>query len=226
MKKTFVLLYILSQMQYCLAQGTIKRRNLINNSFFEEYSVLKNDRNVRNGNYRLLYKTKLAASGRYSQGKKTGVWNFYDGKSKVIQQFDYDNSKLITNTDECSANLRFEIPDALDGDSIINPVKIGGMIAGYQMLARKFRTLEYEKERVPFLTVSHVFELDSAGNLTSWITRSEYSGKTKFDRQDIDQLSADERIFLPAFVNGKRVPSAVIFNDIVHIKTSQKLKPR
>lgn len=90
------------------------------NNFKEEYHVLKNDKKVRNGQYRRLMNNKLVeeghyknnqrdstwisyginqnvlAIGNYAKDEKTGIWKYFLAGGELEQAYDYTNKTFVS----------------------------------------------------------------------------------------------------------------------------------
>ncbi|WP_167856923.1 energy transducer TonB [Hymenobacter aquaticus] len=103
----------------------------------EEYSVLKSDPKVKHGLYRgyvggarevlamegyytngqkdslwTLYnrwsnKPELQARGRYQQGQKVGVWEYYAGKNELEQRYDHTRGQLLLHKADEKSKITF-----------------------------------------------------------------------------------------------------------------------
>ncbi len=64
----------------------------------EEYSVLKPNKNVRNGTYikKMKYDGEILVNGNYNENRKIGIWDYYDFRTwKLEQKYDYDNNLIV-----------------------------------------------------------------------------------------------------------------------------------
>ncbi|NPV51837.1 MAG: energy transducer TonB [Candidatus Methanofastidiosum sp.] len=64
-------------------------------SVVETYYVLKNDRNIKNGEYSRFVNNKKVTTGQYANNKKTGIWTYYDTDNSVDLKYDYDKDSVI-----------------------------------------------------------------------------------------------------------------------------------
>lgn len=105
-----------------VAQETKVVKNTLPNGQKEVYSVLKSDHEIKHGSYKKLQSKitiesgqfennekagewetynlmvvghPLSSKGSYTNGKRTGVWNFYDFDGVLTQQFDFETNTLI-----------------------------------------------------------------------------------------------------------------------------------
>lgn len=57
----------------------------------ERYSVLKSDKDMKQGAYKMLYRNQEITNGHYNQGQRTGTWTFKDTDAKVYFDGHYTN---------------------------------------------------------------------------------------------------------------------------------------
>jgi hypothetical protein len=188
------------------AQDTVAKKSSIG-KFEEQYTVLKSDKKIRQGSYKLFTDKKLVASGNYDKGVRAGLWSFYN-EGALEQQYDYTTGKLVLNNQ--SRAISCEIEDTAQGDSIKNAVKVGG----YSGLALLISSVNFEENvNAGRNQVLHVFTLDEKGEIKSWVASIKSSDGIKIINQKIVDVSPEVLHFLPAIVNGKPVPSTITFNS-------------
>lgn len=69
-----------------LAQSQITKevkRSTPGHDVKEVYSVLKSDKNIKQGDYKMYYRKREITAGQYSADKRTGLWTFKDVDMKV-----------------------------------------------------------------------------------------------------------------------------------------------
>ena len=100
----------------------------------EKYEVLKSDKKILHGKYTKQYKldNTTLIKGQYKDNRKIGIWEYYDFRSKKLEQkYDYGNNKIIfsetlfldrTQSDHFKYNGEW-IYDKLDS----LPKRIGGI---------------------------------------------------------------------------------------------------
>jgi len=129
--KTITLAFILFITGNCFAQVTKKITVDSANKYEQAFEVLKANPKVKQGKYTLtlnradklfttgFYKNNLKdsvwteydygggilAQGKYSQGKRVGEWVYYDGKSNIVNKYDFTKDELT-----------YHKPTALDGN--------------------------------------------------------------------------------------------------------------
>ncbi len=61
----------------------------------EVFSVLKSDNIIKSGNYEKYFQSgTLAEKGQYEANRKTGVWDYYNSKGELEQQYNWTSGKL------------------------------------------------------------------------------------------------------------------------------------
>ena len=185
------------------AQDTIKKSKSVG-KFDEQFMVLKSDKNIRQGSYKLFAEKKIVASGNYEKGKKVGIWNFYDN-DVLEQQYDYTNNKLISEVPQ--KNIVCEIDDAQSGDVIKKAVIVGGYNGFKFMVA----SAKFDEEALGsgINKLTHVVSLDANGKITSWSASVTNNDGVKIIHPDYSVLPDDAALFLPATLNGQKTACTV-----------------
>jgi len=187
------------------AQDTVPKKNSIG-KFDEQFMVLKSDKKVKHGSYRLFTDKKLAAAGNYTQGKRSGIWNFYNGDA-LEQQYDYTNNKLVMNVP--GRGLTCEVESANPGDSVKKAVKIGGFNGFKLMIA----STDFDSQVTGGGKITHAVSIDENGQIKSWVATVKNADGIKVITQSFAEVPADVAQFLPAMVNGKPAASTITFNS-------------
>lgn len=181
------------------------------------YHVLKSDNKTLEGLFQAFYKKKTAiASGTYDHGKRTGVWHFFDQKSKLLQHFDYQHYALTYEApDDSASNFKY-ILDAefTKTDTVTKPIRVGGRYFGYLPYLNLFRLPKDMIVTDPTVSWPSVYiELlvSPAGRLADYRVHI-FSGVygERVLAVNINQLSDDDKLFVPATVNGKDVMSRIV----------------
>ncbi|MFD0792866.1 toxin-antitoxin system YwqK family antitoxin [Mucilaginibacter litoreus] len=119
---------------YGFSQQTLKVTKKVSDDVKEVYHVLASDGRTKTGLYQAFYKNKtVVANGGYSNGKRTGVWQFYNRNGKVVQSYNFDRNQLYYEAPEdTTSSLHYAVDKQLDSASVVTkPVKIGGVYFGY-----------------------------------------------------------------------------------------------
>src|SRR5215475_10788556 len=104
----------------------------------EIYDVRKADWKIKDGNYSVVNDQGLPiVKGHYADGKKIGIWTYYDNNGKLVQQYDYSHDSLLIDASDPASVVHadFQIPQVTDDNSKIQkPYKIGGSEYGFYLL--------------------------------------------------------------------------------------------
>ncbi len=124
----------------------------------EKYYVLKSDMKTKHGEYKIVSYTppfrklelgefingkkegiwikwydkkggKIKSKGQYNNDEKFGIWYYYYSNGKLIQEYDFDNSKIISST-ECDTDKKYSVNKSNEITEIIldcPPTRIGGI---------------------------------------------------------------------------------------------------
>jgi len=94
--------------------GQSVKKVTIKNSFpstKEVFYVLKSNEEVRQGLYTKSLRGAKLSSGNYENGKRKGIWDYYDNNGNISQKVDYDMFSIISGQDKSKG------PTALGGMS-------------------------------------------------------------------------------------------------------------
>ena len=208
----------------CFGQETIGKKNRLSASVIERFNVLKSDRETKNGPYKAFFRRKtLIASGNYINGKKTGVWDFYDTEGKLSQKFNYDKNLFIYVTRlDTTSDLRFLFDEKLKKtDTVTRPLKIGEPYYGYISYVNIFR-LPFDA----FDVNTDVFEAEIELLISPMGRLAEYkvhlvSPYYEYDHTislDVNLFSDEDRSFMPATLNHKPILSRIFIKCAVTSK--------
>ncbi len=134
--KILLLLFCLLYLAPCYAQDTVLKaqKKRISDNVVEKFQIIESKPQAREGFYEALYKNKTpVAMGKYTHGKKTGLWRFYTPKGDLLQIYNYNTNTLHYEAPEdslSSINYYFDRTIS-DTDKVTRPVKIGGRYYGY-----------------------------------------------------------------------------------------------
>ena len=109
------------------AQKTKKVTDELTN---EVFYVLKSDKKIRHGEYKMLdFKGKLLVSGYYKYGVKDSIWEYYNGKEQLIAKYDYTKDELIFCKPNLQKDKKYKIivnENRLDTTLSRPPIFLGG----------------------------------------------------------------------------------------------------
>ena len=205
---------------------TVARSNKPSQNIHEKFSVLKTNKNIKQGLFQAFYKDeKLVASGRYENGKRIGRWRFSNTNGIIDQVYDYTNNKLLFTIKPDTSFIRFEFDTKInDADSLTYPIKIGGNFYGYHFFlsshigqlaldmrndADDFMRAKRYSEVMKDYRCMHVLTVGADGILTKW--QLLVTGKDFKELYDIklDKVIDEDKLFIPATQNGKPIVSKV-----------------
>jgi len=219
----FYLLFIV-YLPECFAQETIERNNRLTDSVTETFQALKLNKDIKQGVYRALFKRKtLIATGNYTNGKKTGIWNFYKPDSKLVQRFNYDKNELIF---ESALDTLYDVHYLIDQkieetDTITRPLKIGGIYYGLIPYITAFQvpfdTFEINTDEFDAVIELLISPLGRLADYKIHIVSEYYKYKQVFSL-DVNLFSEENRQFIPATLNGKPILSRIIIKCFVTSK--------
>ena len=134
MKHLINLIIILSLFtQVGFAQKTKRVTNLVTN---EKFYVLKDDKKIRHGEYKMFnFADNLSIKGYYNYGVKDSVWEFFNLEKQLISKYDYTNDELILYSSFVWRNKKCRLivnENKIDTTLSRSPVFLGGdeMIVG------------------------------------------------------------------------------------------------
>jgi hypothetical protein len=220
-----IILFILTLCWFanCFAQETIALKSKLSNSVTEKYYVLKSDGKTRQGLYQAIYKRKTAvASGNYINGKKTGVWHFYDTTGKLVENFDYTNNTLIYEMPaDTTSPLRYVIridKKLNDTDRMTQPVKIGGSYYGFLPYIHLFK-LPFDLYGFNTGDFNCRIELliSPLGRLADYKVRivSKAYDYDKAFSMDVNLFNEADKTFIPATFNKEPILSTIYIRCVI-----------
>jgi hypothetical protein len=216
-KKLLLLTTIVLCFGDCFAQKIIERKNKLTTTVTERFeTIIEATKQVKHGVYHAFFNKKtVLASGKYVNDKKVGTWHYFDRDGTPMQNFDYDNNKLLYEAPEGSPSpLSYNIDYFIkDNDKATQPVKPGGRYFGYVPYLRLF-TLPpgmdpdyYDRSIVTFdLLISPMGRL---ADIVVHISRKGTGVDQMVYNINTDLISEDDKIFIPATFNKSPVASQI-----------------
>src|SRR5690606_17404794 len=61
----------------------------------EKYYVLKSNKKIKHGPFEKKGIKKHYVTGTYSNGKRSGIWEFYNIDGKLLSKYDFDKDSLL-----------------------------------------------------------------------------------------------------------------------------------
>lgn len=216
-KKILLFLFSFFVAVNCFAQQTIEKKNRLTDHVTEQFEVLKDNEQVKNGPYEALYRRKTPiAMGNYTKGKKTGLWRFYDPKSKLMQIYNYDTDSLKYEAKEYANQSVFWYlidKELSDTDKVTKPVKIGGRYYGYLPYLGMYKIpfSPYEYGTSGCVAVIELL-ISPLGRLAEYKVHAACS-LLQYDQtisMNVNLFKEEDRKFIPATYNGRPVLSRII----------------
>jgi hypothetical protein len=200
----------------CLAQKPAEKRNYIIDDVYEHYYATIDSNNIETkvGTYTSYRGKKHIADGTYKNGRRIGVWHFYNHDGKEIQQYDYDNNKLIFEGPENELSfIQYKLDYTItDKDKVTQPIKLGGRYFGYLAYLKLMRKIHDLRGLDPdqYLTVLKIL-VSPMGRMADCTVDLVYrpTGQSATYVIDAGELPESDRIFIPATFNGEPVSSRI-----------------
>jgi hypothetical protein len=164
------------------------------------------------------------ARGKYKEGKKDSVWNYYNTAGDLIQVYDYTNAKLIYNVPDRKTIVQEAYVVDTTGyvnAKITTPKKLGGVNYGFYLLFNERNLPSAVKQQTDKMLMEYVFSLSETGkveNVSINYTSRFYNTENP---QSIDSSVPDAYEFLPATINGKPVKSKFIYQIVMEVSQAR-----
>jgi hypothetical protein len=216
-KKLLLLTALILCLGDCFAQKIVERKNKIINNVTERYeTIIETNKQVKQGVYHAFYNKKIVlASGKYVNDKKVGIWHYFDRDGTLMQNYNYDNNKLLYEAPEGSPSpLSYNIDYYIkDNDVATPPVRPGGRYFGYLPYLKAFQLpAGMDAEYYDRSVVTFDLLISPMGRLADIVVHISRKG-TGVDQMvyniSPDIFSADDKIFIPATLNKNPVASQI-----------------
>ncbi|MCC8423320.1 hypothetical protein [Mucilaginibacter sp. UR6-11] len=215
MKKLLLFIAITFYWSRGSAQQPAEHKDKLTADITEQFQyTIESTKPVKNGFYKAFYKKKtLIADGTYKNDKKTGVWHFFSAEGDVLEDFDYDSNKLLYEAPE-QKDSRFKYAvdyNLTDSDIVIQPIKPGGRLFGYI----PYLNILKQVGDIPNLADGNCYVVlkllvSPLGRLADCNASIECGGSTPVVKNiNTDQLADDDKTFIPATYNKKKVASQI-----------------
>lgn len=210
MKNIFLLNLFLLGCCFVYGQDTVKRSNELSTQIHEQYSVLKSNKKLRQGEYYAVYMQKMIlAKGRYEAGKRVGEWQYFTSAGKLIQTFDYDKYAFKYLDTSGRKTVQYHFPQTITAaDSVSNPIVIGGyyytiMPLMYQQ--RLFENLHSDFDQGGKITLKHVLTISPEGVMLKHEVYATADGRSKVYTLDDKDFDDGNKKFIPGMINHQPV---------------------
>ncbi len=221
MKKYHLLLFSSLIALQSLAQDkpkTVDKKNWLTENVKEKFRVLKSDEKTKEGMYEAIYSPNgaIIARGHFSEGKRTGIWQFFDVNQKIVQVFDFTHTRLLGEepVDRFSRQyIQYLFDEKInDTDRVTKPIRIGGRCYGYIPYLQIYKlTKAYDDADVRQLYAHLELLISPGGRLADLkvhiVGPDGYDDVTTFSP---DIFSEEDKQFIPATINGKPVMSRIL----------------
>jgi len=194
---------------------TITLRKGLSRELWEIYQVPVDRRKVKNGEYKVEdNQTKVLARGQYKDGKRVGVWEFYD-EGATVQKYDYSDGKIVYNVPDTLTMVKTDYSVSVpvsDGDTVVPPTKIGGVNYGFYLLFDYKDIPPQIKGTTENVQMTYVFTISKEGKLLDWTVL--FAGpnvQPMTINEPTGHLPDDAYAFSPAMVNGTPVKSKLSY---------------
>lgn len=216
MKKITALALLLAPLAVMSQDKVLTKKISLN--LTEQYRTLPTDKNVRQGLYMVVDDQGGAVvRGKYDNGKKVGTWMFYDPNNKLVQQYDYDHSKMLYSDQDAGSYVKTEytVPATDDKATIQPPVKIGGSVLAFlSFYNSKEIPASIVKEKSD-INIKYTVNVDPSGQIADVYADFESNGTRERKKLYVKSSSSGLLDFIPAKVDGKDVKSTVILSTTV-----------
>ncbi|QKJ30036.1 hypothetical protein HQ865_09795 [Mucilaginibacter mali] len=215
MKTICLITFSLLISSVCIAQATVEQAEKLTKKITAFYHVLQADPKVKHGLYQARHDKNMAlASGLYENDKRVGLWHFFDYQGNLLQNFNYDKNVLTYEAldDQVNGFKYFFDKTVKATDTVTKPIKIGGRYFGYLNYMTLFKLpKEFDTESHPSYNLITVELLVSpGGHLADYIIHLPVWGGKKDLSFNIDMLSEEDKVFIPATINGEPVSARII----------------
>jgi hypothetical protein len=208
--------------QVCRAQPTREKTTRLTDSVTEVFHVLKTNKYVKHGLYQALYGEKtLLATGMYEDGKKAGVWRYFNPEGKLMQIYDYSSRQAhFEAPEDTTSDMRYLLDKTLaKGDKATKPIKTGGRYFGYLTYLRLFKlpAAYASHPEVQLNEVKTTVELliSPGGRLADYKVHINNGMQDNVIRMNTNLPDEEDKLFTPATLNGEAVACRIIIRAYI-----------
>jgi len=224
MKKLIFILAVLVS-QFANAQNTVWRKMRIAPTLVENYESDKANKKLKLGECFIVNSANSElARGKYKNGLKDSIWNYFSQNSDLIQVYDFTNKKLIYNIPDVSSIVKQRSVIDTTGyvkAKVVAPVKIGGLDYGFYLLYNQRNLPQGAKDQKEDILMEYIFDVSATGKLEDFnikYTSTFYNAEFK---QSIKDLHGDAYEFIPASINGNPVKSKLVYQIMLYISQAR-----
>ena len=215
MKKITALVMLLTPLAAMSQDKLVKKKVSLN--LTEQYHVSNTNKDVRQGLYMVTDADGGAVvRGKYENNKKTGTWMFYDPNNKLVQQYDYNNSKMLYTNQDSGSYVKTDYSiSSPNKASVEAPVKIGGStLAFLSFYNTKDIPPSILKEKSN-INIQYTVSVEPSGQISDVYAEYESNGINERKKLYVKPNSSGLLDFIPAKVDGKEVKSTVMLSTTI-----------
>lgn len=139
-----LLTFLLIAVSFISNAQELKKRSRTVDRLTAKYSVLKSDKNVKEGLYELYSSNSgvLRQRGLFKNGEKVGNWQFFDYRGELLHRYNYQTGQLVIVKEETDKSSSFQAQIIANGivkkeEPDQKPIFIGGLPTLYNDLNRQ-----------------------------------------------------------------------------------------
>jgi len=198
-----------------MAQDSILKKNRLTQTIVEQFFVLKNNNEIKQGLYQAMYRRRIAlASGDYIDNKRVGLWHFYDRFGRLVQNFNYDRNSItweIPDDSLTAKHIKYRFDAKIkDSDRVTKPMKMGGIYYGFLPYLELFKLSDdYMGTDFSQFTATLEILVSPGGRLADFKVRIQSEDDERITTFSPDLIDEDDRLFVPATINHQPVLSRI-----------------
>ena len=207
------------------AQNTVWRKVRIAPTLVENYESDKVNKKLKVGECFIVNSSnRELARGKYKNGLKDSIWNYFSQNNDLIQVYDFTNKKLIYNIlDEGSIVRQKSVIDTTGyvKPKVVAPVKIGGLDYGFYLLYNQRSLPQAAKDQKEDILMEYIFDISATGKLEDFNIKYSSTFFNAEFKQSIKDLHGDAYEFIPASINGNPVKSKLVYQIMLYISQAR-----
>jgi hypothetical protein len=169
------------------------QRKSIGSGMTEEYDVLKNNKDIKEGQYKLKIDNFICQIGSYKNNQRSGTWQIFYSKDDLELEYNYDTNELIY------FNKKYYV--SKDDSTFYRPIYLGGMKYFFQSVKNNIDPNQMQWGNGS-LSVS--FEVDPSGipHKFQLLLSCGYKNLDLLTVNSIKNVATSSFKFIPAKKNG------------------------
>ncbi len=203
---TIITLTIFLANSYCQTKK-IKTKDPILKNSWEEYSVLKSDKSIREGEYLRVINGKTSIEGTYKNGQKASKWKFYNYNGKVELEIDYSSGEVKYLTTDTLTKTEITVESNLNpnNDRPVLNISSSYLILSYLMQHLKFPQSAREEGISGKVIIA--IKINAKGKIYDYVVNT--SVDKSLDEEALRVIKLIPLEFLPAYKNGIPIDSEI-----------------